>query len=98
MHRVLQREAQMRRKLCITLPPGSGTPVNPWCCGVCGVDICHRAKTQRPVQFEVTDQTRVAHDRWISKRACRPEDFLFPSRVKLAAHLSTELGGIARYS
>ena len=48
-----------------------------------------QAKTQRPVQFEVTDQTRVALDRWISKRACRPEDFLFPSRVNLAAHLST---------
>lgn len=48
-----------------------------------------RQKTQRPVQFEVTEQTRDALPAWIRGRALRQEDFLFPSRLRASPHLST---------
>lgn len=46
-------------------------------------------KTQRPVQFEVTDQTRDAVAAWIAKAQLKPEQFLFPSRIHASPHLST---------
>jgi integrase len=45
-------------------------------------------KTGRPVQFEITEQTRVALAAWIYDQKLTPEDCLFPSRVKSAPHLS----------
>lgn len=45
-------------------------------------------KTNRPVQFEITSQTRTALDAWINLCGRRPEDFLFPSRRKTRPHLS----------
>ena len=36
-------------------------------------------KTQRPVQFELTEPTRTAVAAWIEKAKLRAEDFLFPS-------------------
>ena len=45
-------------------------------------------KTGRPVQFEITDQTRRSLEQWIVYADLRPPDFLFPSRVKSSGHLS----------
>lgn len=46
-------------------------------------------KTQRPVQFELTEPTRTAVTAWIAKASLKPEDFLFPSRLDHSPHLST---------
>ena len=46
-------------------------------------------KTQRPVQFELTEPTRLAVDAWLEKAALRPEHYLFPSRLSTSPHLST---------
>lgn len=46
-------------------------------------------KTQRPVQFELTEPTRTAVTAWIAKASLKPEDFLFPSRLENSPHVST---------
>ena len=46
-------------------------------------------KTQRPVQFEITEPTRDAVSAWIKKSALNSEDYLFPSRIQESPHLST---------
>jgi integrase len=46
-------------------------------------------KTQRPVQFEITEQTRSALGAWIHRAQLRSEDYLFPSRLHTSDHLST---------
>ena len=46
-------------------------------------------KTQRAVQFEITDPTRAAVDKWIRSEGLKSEDFLFPSRLRNSSHLST---------
>jgi hypothetical protein len=46
-------------------------------------------KTQRPVQFELTEQTRDAVAAWVAAAHLKPEQFLFPSRVSASPHLST---------
>ncbi|GFN28166.1 hypothetical protein ADE_38640 [Achromobacter denitrificans] len=38
-------------------------------------------KTQRPVQFEITEQTRESLEAWIEVRGLKTADFLFPSRL-----------------
>src|SRR5580658_3985255 len=63
-------------------------------------DVCHgqtvasrtivlQQKTQRPVQFEITEPTRDAVGTWIGHAGLTSEDSLFPSRVRRSAHLST---------
>ena len=63
-------------------------------------DICHgnqvasraivmQQKTQRPVQFEITQPTREAVQKWIGQAGLRSEDFLFPSRIHESPHLGT---------
>jgi integrase len=63
-------------------------------------DVCHgqtmasralvlQQKTQRPVQFEITEPTRDAVLAWITHSKLKSEDFLFPSRIHASAHLST---------
>jgi len=63
-------------------------------------DVCHGAsmasraivqqqKTQRPVQFEITEPTREAVGAWLAAAGLTPEDPLFPSRTRASAHLST---------
>ena len=63
-------------------------------------DICHsgmvakraiviQQKTQRPVQFEITEQTRESVIEWIREFGLRTDDFLFPSRIHCSPHLST---------
>src|SRR4051812_31998132 len=51
--------------------------------------IVMQQKTQRPVQFEITEPTREAVASWMSRARLRAEDFLFPSRVHTSPHLST---------
>ena len=46
-------------------------------------------KTGRPVQFEITEQTRAAIQAWLFEVVSRKGRFLFPSRFKAHAHLST---------
>lgn len=46
-------------------------------------------KTGRPVQFEITDTTRGALEDWLRQPAMSCAEFLFPSRVHSARHLST---------
>lgn len=63
-------------------------------------DVCHgngiapraiilQQKTQQPVQFEITEQTRDALKNWINHNHLRPEDYLFPSRINRSNHIST---------
>jgi site-specific recombinase XerC len=47
-------------------------------------------KTQRPVQFEITEQTRDSVAAWIHLSGLRSEDYLFPSRLRSSPHLSTQ--------
>jgi len=51
--------------------------------------IVMQKKTERPVQFEITEQTRDAVTAWIIAGHLKPEQFLFPSRVSASPHLST---------
>ena len=55
-------------------------------------DVCHgdqvatraivmQHKTKRPVQFEITPNTRDALQAWIKLAKLKSEDFLFPSRL-----------------
>ena len=51
--------------------------------------IVMQQKTQRPVQFEITEPTREALIAWVRSQALKGEDFLFPSRLRMSPHLST---------
>jgi integrase len=46
-------------------------------------------KTGRPVQFEITEQTRTSIHDWLSKAELRNGRYLFPSRFRSQPHLST---------
>ncbi len=46
-------------------------------------------KTQRPVQFELTEPTRMAVAAWIEKANLHTEEYLFPSRINNSPHVST---------
>lgn len=46
-------------------------------------------KTQRPVQFELTEVTRTTVAAWIERAHLRGEQYLFPSRVGDSPHVST---------
>jgi integrase len=63
-------------------------------------DVCHgehiasrstimQQKTQRPVQFEITEQTRDSVEAWIRHAGLHATDFLFPSRIHDSPHIST---------
>src|SRR5918994_7649253 len=51
--------------------------------------IVMQQKTQRAVQFEITESTREAIANWITRASLRSEDYLFPSRLHGSPHLST---------
>ena len=46
-------------------------------------------KTGRPVQFEITSDTRASLLAWLERRSGTVDDFAFPSRVDSLGHLST---------
>ena len=63
-------------------------------------DVCHgeqvatraivmQQKTQRPVQFEITQGTPEALQAWTRQAELRSDDFLFPSRIQDSPHLGT---------
>jgi len=51
--------------------------------------IVLQQKTQRPVQFEITEPTRDALAAWIASARLSLEQSLFPSRLSGSTHLST---------
>ncbi len=51
--------------------------------------IVTQQKTQRPVQFEITEQTRESVEAWIKAAKLAASDFLFPSRIHRSPHIST---------
>jgi len=51
--------------------------------------IVMQQKTGRPVQFEITEQTRKSVTDWIKFCDLKSENFLFPSRIHNSVHLST---------
>jgi integrase len=51
--------------------------------------IVLQQKTQRPVQFEITEQTRLALGAWMGHVSLQPQSYLFPSRLHDSPHLST---------
>lgn len=51
--------------------------------------IVLQQKTGRPVQFEITDQTRQSIARWLERRPGYGGAWLFPSRLWPGQHLST---------
>ena len=57
--------------------------------GIAPRAIILQQKTQQPVQFEITGQTRDALKNWISHNQLCPEDYLFPSRINSSNHIST---------
>ena len=63
-------------------------------------DVCHgdrvaaramvlQQKTQRPVQFEITQPTREALEAWIKSAGLKSDSFMFPSRVNTSPHPGT---------
>ena len=59
-----------------------------------GTQVVKRAmvmqqKTNQPVQFEITEQSRDAIAAWISHAKLKNNDYLFPSRFKKSPHIST---------
>jgi len=46
-------------------------------------------KTKQPVQFEITDQTKIAVSNLISHKALKYDDYLFQSRFHQSPHIST---------
>jgi integrase len=51
--------------------------------------IIMQQKTHRPVQFEITEQTRDALANWITQAQLKSDHYLFPSRIHDSPHLST---------
>jgi integrase len=59
-----------------------------------GIHILKRAmvmqqKTQRPVQFEITDKTRTALTHWIERANLSGSDYLFKGQTNSKGHIST---------
>jgi len=46
-------------------------------------------KTQQPVQFEISQQTRKSLKAWIEYKQLSTHEYLFPSRIAVGDHLST---------
>jgi integrase len=51
--------------------------------------IVMQQKTGRPVQFEITEQTRNSVAEWLRLANLKSDSFLFPSRIHDSPHLST---------
>ena len=48
-----------------------------------------RLRTNRPVQFAISEETRIAIAAWIARENLKPADYLFPSRLHDSPHLGT---------
>ena len=51
--------------------------------------IVMQQKTHRPVQFEITEQTRRTVSSWITKAQLKADQYLFSSRIHESPHIST---------
>ena len=51
--------------------------------------IVMQHKTRRPVQFEITEQTRKIVSAWIAQAQLKSDQYLFPSRIHVSPHIST---------
>lgn len=51
--------------------------------------VVMQRKTQHPVQFEITEQTRDAISAWIAKAQLKPGQCMFSSRVHASPHITT---------
>lgn len=51
--------------------------------------IIMQRKTQRPVQFEITEQTRESVAAWIVQAQLKLDQYLFPSRIHASPHITT---------
>jgi integrase len=51
--------------------------------------IVVQKKTGRPVQFEILEPSRVSIQAWLERRGGTLDEFVFPSRVDHAVHIST---------
>ena len=51
--------------------------------------IVMQHKTRRPVQFEISEQTRKIVSTWIAQAKLKAEQYLFPSRAHAYPHIST---------
>lgn len=51
--------------------------------------IVMQNKTRRPVQFEITEQTRKIVSSWITQAQLGADQYLFPSRIHASPHIST---------
>ena len=51
--------------------------------------IVIQKKTLKPVQFEITEQTRQSLLKWIKHSHLAIDSYLFPSRINKSNHLST---------
>ncbi|WP_174292865.1 tyrosine-type recombinase/integrase [Sphingomonas bacterium] len=51
--------------------------------------IVVQQKTGQPVQFEILDPARTSILAWLERRGGALDDFVFPSRIDHAAHIST---------
>ena len=59
-----------------------------------GLKVRHRATivqktTGRPVQFEITEQSRISVEAWLPMLRASGSRFLFPSRLHASPHIST---------
>lgn len=57
--------------------------------GIASRAMVMQQKTQQPVQFEITKQTRESLRKWISHAALPFDKYLFSSRLHASQHLST---------
>jgi integrase len=55
--------------------------------------LISQRKTGAPVQFEITEQARVAVANWVRGRDLKPSDWLFPSRVDKNKPMTTRQYG-----
>ena len=55
--------------------------------------VVMQRKTQRPVKFEITEQTRDSIEAWVGAAGLTSDDFLFPSRIAASPHLTTRQYG-----
>ena len=50
--------------------------------------IVMQHKTRRPIQFEITEQTRKIISAWITQAKLKSDQYLFPSRIHVSPHIS----------
>ncbi len=51
--------------------------------------IVMQHKTHRPVQFEITEQTRDSVATWVASAQLKSDQYLFPSQMRESPHIST---------